>query len=248
MELETKAVEHGHNHNSLEIKQAFEEFLAGFEAFKDANDARLKGLEKRGDVLDGEKVARIDAALTEQKQKLDTLMLEARRPQLAGERRAFDPVRIDGLPLVGGGFKAEIAGLQQQLAARDLADAKARADALAARQKWIAAGEAEARAHLAASAATSRQIETIVEKVPVYVGEKSNAACVVPWGAVRLLDAAASGAGLDAVSTAIAPGQPDDAASDVTLSEAVALLATDLGIARDNADQLIRLEAAVRKN
>lgn len=62
MELETKAVEHGHN--SLEIKQAFEEFLAGFEAFKDANDARLKGLEKRGDVLDGEKVARIDAALT----------------------------------------------------------------------------------------------------------------------------------------------------------------------------------------
>jgi predicted phage gp36 major capsid-like protein len=91
MELETKAVEHGHNHNSLEIKQAFEEFLAGFEAFKDANDARLKGLEKRGDVLDVEKVARIDAALTEQKQKLDTLMLEARRPQLAGERRAFDP-------------------------------------------------------------------------------------------------------------------------------------------------------------
>ena len=157
-------------------------------------------------------------------------------------------VRIDGLPLVGGGFKAEIGGLQQQLAARDLADAKARADALAARQKWIAAGEAEARAHLAASAATGRQIETIVEKVPVYVGEKSNAACVVPWGAVRLLDAAASGAGLDAVSTAIAPGQPDDAASDVTLSEAVALLATDLGIARDNADQLIRLEAAVRKN
>src|SRR6185312_2069865 len=101
-------------------------------------------------------------------------------------------VRIDGLPLVGGGFKAEIAGLQQQVAARDLADAKARADALAARQKWIAAGEAEARAHLAASAATGRQIETIVEKVPVYVGEKSNAACVVPWGAVRLLDAAAS--------------------------------------------------------
>ena len=46
-------------------------------------------------------------------------------------------VRIDGLPLLGGGFKAEIAGLQQQVAARDLADAKARADALAARQKWM---------------------------------------------------------------------------------------------------------------
>ncbi len=89
MELETKAVDH--SQNSFEIKAAFEDFLAGFEAFKDANDARLKGLEKRGDVLDAEKVARIDAALTEQKQRLDALMLEARRPLLSGERKSFDP-------------------------------------------------------------------------------------------------------------------------------------------------------------
>jgi HK97 family phage major capsid protein len=93
MELETKAVDH--SQNSFEIKAAFEDFLAGFEAYKDANDARLKGLEKRGDVLDAEKVARIDTALTEQKQKLEALMLEARRPLLAGERKSFDPANAE---------------------------------------------------------------------------------------------------------------------------------------------------------
>ncbi|HEY4078920.1 MAG TPA: hypothetical protein VGM26_18470 [Rhizomicrobium sp.] len=69
---------------------------------------------------------------------------------------------------------------------------------------------------------------------------------MLPWGAIRLLDAAASGAGLDDVAAAIAPGQPDDAASTVKLSDAVALLAADLGIARQNADQLTHLEKAVQ--
>ena len=101
MELETKAVD-GSQH-TFEIKAAFEDFLAGFEAFKDANDARLKGLEKRGDVLDTEKVARIDAALTEQKQKLEALMLEARRPLLSGERKSFDPA-LDSTPEKTGAF------------------------------------------------------------------------------------------------------------------------------------------------
>ncbi|HEU0094866.1 MAG TPA: phage major capsid protein, partial [Rhizomicrobium sp.] len=87
MELETKTVEH-----TVEIKQAFEDFLGGFEAFKQANDERLKRLERRSaDVLSEEKVARIDTALTETKQKLDTLMLAQTRPQLGGERKAFDP-------------------------------------------------------------------------------------------------------------------------------------------------------------
>ena len=84
--------------------------------------------------------------------------------------------------------------------------------------------------------------------MPVNVSTKSNSACVVPLGAVRLLDAAASGADLRDVAAAIAPGQPDDAASDVTLSETVALLAADLGIARQNAGQLEGLERASGKN
>jgi hypothetical protein len=68
---------------------------------------------------------------------------------------------------------------------------------------------------------------------------------MLPWGAIRLLDAAASGANLGDVAARIAPGQPDAAASDVKLSEAVALLAVDLGIARQNADQLDHLRQAV---
>ena len=47
------------------------------------------------------------------------------------------------------------------------------------------------------------------------------------------------------VPAASAPGQPDDTASDVKLSAAVALLAADLGIARQNAVQLEHLEKAV---
>jgi len=165
---------------------------------------------------------------------------------LLGAGLLWQTARIEGLPLLGGGLKAEVARLQQDIAAHALAQARARADALAAREKWIAAGAEQARAHLAASAATARQVRTIIEKVPVYVSKKSDDACVVPWGAVRLLDAAASGAALDHVRAAIAPGRPDDAASDVALSEAVALLAADLAAARQNADQLSHLQAAVQ--
>jgi hypothetical protein len=62
---------------------------------------------------------------------------------------------------------------------------------------------------------------------------------------VRLLDAAASGADPDFVAAHVAPGVADDAPSGIALSDVVALLAADLAIARDNADQLIHLERAV---
>jgi HK97 family phage major capsid protein len=95
MELESKAAGLETAHTDLEVKQAFDEFLSGFEHFKQANDERLKGLEKRGDVLSDEKVARIDQALTETKQKLDNLMLAAARPAIGGERTMFDPARTE---------------------------------------------------------------------------------------------------------------------------------------------------------
>ena len=157
----------------------------------------------------------------------------------------WQSARIEGWPLAGGGFKAEVAQLQADISALRLSDAEARAAILVAREKQAKAADAAAAAHIAGAAAIARQIHTIIEKVPVYVTQKSDSGCVVPWGVVRLLDAAASGAGPAAVAAAVAPGQPDDAASDVKLSEAVALLAADLGIARGNADQLRHLEAAV---
>lgn len=158
---------------------------------------------------------------------------------------AWQTLRIEGLPLVGGGFKAEVAALNGKLAADALAQAKAEAAALVARQAQIAAGEAASRDHAVTQAATESQIQTIIREVPTYVTPKAAAACVLPWGFVRLLDAAAGGADPAAASAAIAPGQLDDAASDVTLPEALALLAADLGVARQNADQLTALEKAV---
>ena len=119
MELETKAVEHGPN-NQHEVKQAFEEFLSGFAAFKDANDERLKGLERRsGDVLNEDKVARIDAALTETRQKIDQLMLAGSRPVLGGERKMFDPAlaerkaRFDRYVRKGDGLDIEVKAMSE---------------------------------------------------------------------------------------------------------------------------------------
>jgi HK97 family phage major capsid protein len=87
MELESKAV--SVPPQSLEVKEAFEDFLRAFEGFKSANDERLAGLERRsGDVVSDEKVERINRVLEEQKQKIDDLTLAAARPAIGGERKA----------------------------------------------------------------------------------------------------------------------------------------------------------------
>ena len=83
MNLETKAIDPA---NDREIKSALDEFLSAFEDFKQANDERLKEIEKRSaDVVSEEKVDRIGRALDEQKRALDELTLAASRPSLGGE-------------------------------------------------------------------------------------------------------------------------------------------------------------------
>lgn len=66
---------------SVEVGQAFDEFMTAFEAFKEANDDRLKDIEQRmsADALTVAKVERINRALEE-------LTLKARRPQLGADR------------------------------------------------------------------------------------------------------------------------------------------------------------------
>jgi len=88
MELESKAVQ------SPEIKDAFDEFLRAFEAFKSVNDERLGQLEARSaDIVTEEKVDRINRALDEQKRLLDELTLASARPAIAGERKAAPAAR-----------------------------------------------------------------------------------------------------------------------------------------------------------
>ena len=89
MNLETKAT-------STDIKDAMGDLLYTFERFKEANDARLDEIEKRSaDPLTEEKVAKLDAALAEQKSALDALTMRASRPAIGGEapcelKSAFD--------------------------------------------------------------------------------------------------------------------------------------------------------------
>ncbi len=78
MNLETKAI-------NPEIKDAFDDFLTAFDAFKQANDERLSQLETHSaDVVTEEKVDRINRALDEQKRLIDDLTLAASRPAITG--------------------------------------------------------------------------------------------------------------------------------------------------------------------
>ncbi len=66
------------------------ELMRAFEAFKDANDERLAGERRGGDVLMEEKVARINATLDSHQRFIDETTLKAARPMLGrdGERGA----------------------------------------------------------------------------------------------------------------------------------------------------------------
>ncbi|MDX2274653.1 MAG: phage major capsid protein [Hyphomonadaceae bacterium] len=65
--------------------------MRAFESFKEANDERLKALErKHGDVLLEEKVDRIDRALSEQKAAFDRLALNGRRAGLSADPSASE--------------------------------------------------------------------------------------------------------------------------------------------------------------
>lgn len=90
-------------------------------------------------------------------------------------------------------------------------------------------------------AALETNTRTIIERVPTYVTAKADAACVLPNGFVRLLDAAGTGTDPD-----ILPGassEPDDAPSGIPLSQATALLAENLGNFAKTRQQLIDAEA-----
>ncbi len=72
--------------SSLDVVDAFDEFMQSFEAFKETNDDRLAQLESQVsvDVVTEEKMARINRSIDQQKQRMDELLLKARRPVLSG--------------------------------------------------------------------------------------------------------------------------------------------------------------------
>ena len=86
--LETRSVETKslavRNLSDSDIGSAFDEFMSAFAAFREANDERLRRIEKHADadVLLREKVDRINQALDEQKAVLDQYVLKNARPPL----------------------------------------------------------------------------------------------------------------------------------------------------------------------
>ncbi|ESQ79483.1 phage major capsid protein [Asticcacaulis sp. YBE204] len=69
---------------STEVKAALHEVLSAFEAFKSANDQRLDALEKKqGDGLLDDKVERIDRDLNAAQARLDRLLSQKARPDIA---------------------------------------------------------------------------------------------------------------------------------------------------------------------
>jgi HK97 family phage major capsid protein len=81
---------------SADVASAFDEFMRSFESFQESNDERIAEIERRSaDALTDEKVTRIGAALDQNKRVLDELVLQSRRPALAGEAKALSAAGLE---------------------------------------------------------------------------------------------------------------------------------------------------------
>jgi hypothetical protein len=86
------------------------------------------------------------------------------------------------------------------------------------------------------------QGETIIKRVPVYVSEKADRACVVPAGFVRLHDAAAH-----ALPAPEPAGAADEAPAHVGLSAVAVTTAGNYAKCNANAEQLKSLQKLLQK-
>ena len=82
---------------SADISMAIEELMYSFEAFKDANDQRLKEIERRSaaDPITTEKVDRLSNALDEQKRLVDAIALKNARPPMGVDTVATSAFSIE---------------------------------------------------------------------------------------------------------------------------------------------------------
>jgi len=85
MEFDTRATLETKAGMPAEAGVTYDEMMRAFEAFREANDARLAAMERRGgDVVLEEKVARFNSALDVQARRLDDIALKSARPVLDG--------------------------------------------------------------------------------------------------------------------------------------------------------------------
>jgi HK97 family phage major capsid protein len=83
---------------SADATAEFEQFVRGFEAYREGNDARVAQLERRAaaDPVTEEKLARITEFMDAAKTRMDRTALDARRPPLGdASERARDPLAAE---------------------------------------------------------------------------------------------------------------------------------------------------------
>jgi hypothetical protein len=85
---------------------------------------------------------------------------------------------------------------------------------------------------------------TLIQKVPDYVSPTADAGFPLPWGFVRLHDAAVAGVDLSAATAG--PGGPDDAPSDVAASSAAAVIVANYGDCHADQARLAAFQAWAR--
>lgn len=81
-----------------EINSAFDEFMNAFDEFKQTNDSRLNQIEHKmsADILTEEKLSRINQALENNQNQMDSLLLKSRRPAFGSDAQDKE-ISIAGL-------------------------------------------------------------------------------------------------------------------------------------------------------
>jgi hypothetical protein len=136
-------------------------------------------------------------------------------------------------------------------------------DSLAAKNKILLVAEAKAAARASAIERTSGQItvqaqaqearaqtkiqlihDVQIKEIPTYVTAQTDHDFAIPWGLVRVHDAAAIGVDVSGIS--LPAGQSDGAASVITPSQFGSLIVDNYGACHADAQQLSDLQAFIR--
>lgn len=124
---------------------------------------------------------------------------------------------------------------------------------LKAKEAGEALGLAEGAITLTAGQNFAKQQERIVtrtitqiKEVPIYVPREANAACIVPLGFVKLLNASAASVDLASPSLALPAGQSNGTSTAVDLAAVASSVAENYGRCNANAKQLDELNAWVK--
>lgn len=150
----------------------------------------------------------------------------------------------------GGGIWLEYNISRGDINALKLADAtaltKAVEDKSTSLQQQYAVDLAAAVSHAAAVAKLEGYEEALKKRIPVYVTPHQDAIVCVPVGLVRLLNAAVLQT--DPAAIELAPGQSNDACSDVKASLLAGAVVEWLSVGHRNAEQLNALIAWIKAN